>query len=317
MRGREIGTCHNTGIPRENSNKMNCPTIKKKGVSRMQNMRFYPFVFTGKEKDEETGYGYFGARYMDHELMTMWLSVDPMADKYPSISPYSYCAWNPVKLVDPDGNDWYEYTDEKTKQTEIRWTECSSQKKMRDNHIDGRYLGITVTDGDTYYGLMGDIVNKTTEEGKLTMALDRAIINWSLAKSISSTEYVEFSVVFNHNRGWYSNNSRDGYTYARKGKVAIAMNGTDMMGRFDGKVQMSENGNDNQGMAGAMSLIAQKCPRYNIRGNLADGAPIAGISFYKQPNALKGFERMLNRLVRGNNLIHATKNGQDWVQTIY
>ncbi len=61
------------------------------------------FTFTGKERDEETGYGYFGARYMDHELMTMWLSVDPMADKYPSISPYAYCAWNPVKLVDPDG----------------------------------------------------------------------------------------------------------------------------------------------------------------------------------------------------------------------
>ena len=35
--------------------------------------------------------------------MTMWLSVDPMADKYPGISPYAYCAWNPVKLVDPDG----------------------------------------------------------------------------------------------------------------------------------------------------------------------------------------------------------------------
>ena len=42
---------------------------------------FHSFTFTGKERDEETGYGYFGARYMDHELMTMWLSVDPMADK--------------------------------------------------------------------------------------------------------------------------------------------------------------------------------------------------------------------------------------------
>ena len=42
---------------------------------------------------------------MDHELMTMWLSVDPMANKYPSISPYAYCAWNPVKLVDPDGRE--------------------------------------------------------------------------------------------------------------------------------------------------------------------------------------------------------------------
>ena len=65
----------------------------------------YRFVSTGKERDEETGYGYFGARYMDHELMTMWLSVDPMSDKYPDISPYAYCAWNPVNVVDPNGCD--------------------------------------------------------------------------------------------------------------------------------------------------------------------------------------------------------------------
>ena len=64
---------------------------------------FWCRSFTGKERDEETGYGYFGARYMDHELMNMWLSVDPLANKYPSISPYAYCAGNPVKLVDPDG----------------------------------------------------------------------------------------------------------------------------------------------------------------------------------------------------------------------
>ena len=66
------------------------------------------YTFTGKERDEETGFGYFGARYMDHELMTMWLSVDPLADKYPSISPYAYCNWNPVKLVDPDGRETIE-----------------------------------------------------------------------------------------------------------------------------------------------------------------------------------------------------------------
>ena len=64
---------------------------------------FVDSSFTGKEKDEETGYSYFGARYYDADLLTGWMSVDPMSDKYPSISPYAYCAWNPVKLVDPDG----------------------------------------------------------------------------------------------------------------------------------------------------------------------------------------------------------------------
>ena len=62
-------------------------------------------TFTGKERDSETGFSYFGARYYDSDLMTAWLSVDPMADKYPGLSPYAYCAWNPIKLVDPDGEE--------------------------------------------------------------------------------------------------------------------------------------------------------------------------------------------------------------------
>ncbi len=59
----------------------------------------------GKEKDYESGFHYYGVRYYWSEVLTGWLSVDPLADKYPSISPYTYCAWNPVKLIDPDGRD--------------------------------------------------------------------------------------------------------------------------------------------------------------------------------------------------------------------
>ena len=58
-----------------------------------------------EERDQETGYDYFGACYYDPDLSAVWLSVDPMADKYPGISPYAYCAWNPVRLVDPDGRE--------------------------------------------------------------------------------------------------------------------------------------------------------------------------------------------------------------------
>ena len=59
-------------------------------------------TFSAKERDAETGLSYFGARYYSSDL-SIWLSVDPMSDKYPSLSPYVYCADNPVKLVDPNG----------------------------------------------------------------------------------------------------------------------------------------------------------------------------------------------------------------------
>ena len=38
-----------------------------------------------------------------HSDLSLWLSVDPMANKYPGVSPYTYCGDNPVRLVDPDG----------------------------------------------------------------------------------------------------------------------------------------------------------------------------------------------------------------------
>ena len=121
---------------------------KTEGVNRTKTMRFYPYVSTGKERDEETGYGYFGARYMDHEQMTMWLSVDPMADKYPSISPYAYCAWNPIKLIDPDGMDIWDLNDK----GELIWREEDSEKD-RIYARDGSYIDMdegVLTRGQSY-----------------------------------------------------------------------------------------------------------------------------------------------------------------------
>ena len=63
-----------------------------------------PYKFNGKEKDPETGLHYYGARYLNTDL-SIWLSVDPMSDKYPHLTSYNYCANNPVMLVDPDGRD--------------------------------------------------------------------------------------------------------------------------------------------------------------------------------------------------------------------
>ena len=60
------------------------------------------YTFSGKERDEESGFSYFGARYYN-SAYSIWMSIDPMSDKYPSLSPYAYCGNNPIKLVDPNG----------------------------------------------------------------------------------------------------------------------------------------------------------------------------------------------------------------------
>ena len=61
-----------------------------------------PYKFSGKELDEETGYNYHGSRYLDPGI-SIWLSVDPLADLFPGYSPYNYALNNPIRLIDPSG----------------------------------------------------------------------------------------------------------------------------------------------------------------------------------------------------------------------
>ncbi len=49
-----------------------------------------------------------------NSALSIWLSVDPMADKYPSTSPYAYCGNNPVVLKDPDGREIWIMGDDNT-----------------------------------------------------------------------------------------------------------------------------------------------------------------------------------------------------------
>ena len=65
-----------------------------------------PYLFNAKEFDEETGMYYYGARYYEPRL-SLWMSCDPMQEKYAYITSYCYTFDNPVKYIDPTGTDWY------------------------------------------------------------------------------------------------------------------------------------------------------------------------------------------------------------------
>ena len=167
------------------------------------------YTFTGKERDEETGYGYFGARYMDHELMTMWLSVDPMSDKYPSISPYAYCAWNPVKLVDPDGREIWILTDKyNSNSPRVKWTENGLF-----NEDGSKYEGSddfvlqTAQALDAIYGDNQMLLSQFMGESEYDISISETYGNTEYNKSVGGTEKYGYSlqkeqpIVFNPTMG--------------------------------------------------------------------------------------------------------------------
>ncbi len=66
---------------------------------------------------EQNDYYAFGERVNDStQTMTSlnrWRynakeEQDPMAAKYPHLSPYNFCRDNPVNFVDPEGKDWFQ-----------------------------------------------------------------------------------------------------------------------------------------------------------------------------------------------------------------
>ena len=86
----------------------------------VQTMNYYPFgtqfcdgsadnnfqsnKYNGKEFDNMHGlntYDYGARQY--NPVLARWDRIDPMCEKYYDVSPYAYCANNPVRYIDPDG----------------------------------------------------------------------------------------------------------------------------------------------------------------------------------------------------------------------
>ncbi len=114
-----------------------------------QNVAGYstPYKFTGKELDEETGLYYYGARYYDPTL-SIWHGVDQMSEKHPDFSPFAFTTNNPVRFIDPDGNDWYE--DECT--GNYKWFKGNEQ-------ISGfKHLGETYRNNKDFYRKDGSVL---------------------------------------------------------------------------------------------------------------------------------------------------------------
>ena len=73
-------------------------------ATAVKGVNLQPYKYNGKELDLMHGlntYDY-GARQHD-PILCRWDRIDPLCEKYYSTSPYAYCANNPVRFIDPDG----------------------------------------------------------------------------------------------------------------------------------------------------------------------------------------------------------------------
>ncbi|MHB2154413.1 RHS repeat-associated core domain-containing protein [Calditrichota bacterium GD2] len=113
--------------------------LRMPGRSMNTALNYALYKYSSKELDEENGINwyYFGARYYDPEI-GRWLSVDPMADKYPFCSPYNYILNNPIRYIDPNG----------------LWTKAYQISFLGTGAIAGGFSLSAVHDGESNYGFM-------------------------------------------------------------------------------------------------------------------------------------------------------------------
>ena len=137
------------------------------------------YRFTGKELGDETGLYDFSARYLQTSL-GRFTTIDPLAEKYPGVSPYAYCNGNPVRYIDPDGMAWYAYYlgrqdtyENMLPHMSYAWTEAKSQEELDALGIQGTYMGDTVVVFDGFYdeklGKNNSIVGEGAKAAKVTV----------------------------------------------------------------------------------------------------------------------------------------------------
>lgn len=111
-----------------------------------QNPELQPYKFGGKEFVSMHGLDWYDFTMRNYSPLTFrFNSIDPLAEKYPEISPYVYCANNPMRYVDLRGDSIITVVNS----TENGKTTSTTLSYTKD--ANGNY-GFTDSDGKAYSG---------------------------------------------------------------------------------------------------------------------------------------------------------------------
>jgi len=137
------------------------------------------------------------------ELSSRFLTIDPLAEKYYNISPYAFCANNPVLYVDPDGLSHYSINPNgdivMTKQTDDKFDMLYVVDKK--GNINDKIEALKVNDQTILSGLSTDregtsdnyTKTSSTEVGNVfEFAANNSNVEWGMqgVKTKNGIEYV-------------------------------------------------------------------------------------------------------------------------------
>ena len=179
-----------------------------------------PYKFNGKEFDEETGLYYYGARYMD-PVASMWYGVDPLAEKYRNSRVYVYCIDNPIKLIDSDGNGWYQSENKTYQYNPLVNSQQDAEKLIGKN---AKYLFnsgyLIATDNSYRYDMEanGDVINHAT--GEIAVGTTHTHYGSTI---INNNEYLEQYEPTFMEKWAKSDNLLAAYTYSTLNDIYIGL----------------------------------------------------------------------------------------------
>ena len=210
-----------------------------------------PYKFTGKELITMHGLNWqdFGARWLDNVRM-QFTSVDPLAEKYYSVSPYAYCHNNPINMIDPNGmgdyytkngirlgsdgiNDNLAYTASGVTKEDIK-DEDGNVTGQKTTFNDSQKLSITNDDLNIY---ANTVAAESSGNKTESFAIASAISNISEYKGKDILKTIQSEGIYGYKDGGnstnYKNNSKNGMAAA----INALTGGTDYSGgalRWDG-----------------------------------------------------------------------------------
>ena len=182
-----------------------------------QNISQKKYRFNGKEKDDETGLYYYGARYYAPWLCR-WVSADP-ENGGDGLNLYHFCHQNPVCNIDPDGR----------KSTNHQLLPAGAKKD--DSFFDsvaGAYKGIVDSKDELIDGVAGLAKYvKNTPIKDIAKDIGKGAVNFAKSKyeiyqageahpqKSGAKEVFDSMLPFQEGKGWAGTNNVAGDSYTK------------------------------------------------------------------------------------------------------